>query len=501
MNTVSTKLGKIDGLYEEPGVYVWKGVRYAKPPVGELRFKAPSPIDAWEGVVNAHEFGHECPQINLFADTNAKAEKGTDEDCLFLNIWSRTLEEKNPVMVYIHGGAYKSGSGSQNIYHGHNISYNHNVVVVTINYRLGAFGYIHFNHIQGSENRFDSNCGLRDQVAALEWVRDNISAFGGDPNNVTIFGESAGGNAVITLMAVPSAKGLFHKVIAQSPAASSLATKWSTFASTEFLKSEGIKDLSDVLTIDAEKLVDVTQSYFYDMSDKMPGCLGLCPFVDGDFLPLHPLDAIRNGSSEGIPLLIGFNKDESNLFTKLAARTGKNLLISTPSQVDAYFSNNTHLDKSKILSSYQSQYPQNGYINRLGADIAFNIFAIQVAEAQSAHAPTFMYRYDFVSIVQRVMGLGATHAMEIPFVFGDIHAGPMKMLYYFSNTKNIKGISNRMQSAWTSFAKTGNPGMNDWTQYGISNRSTKVFDNQDHIVHDLQSEHRILWEGLSCYLD
>ncbi|KAL0488859.1 carboxylesterase [Acrasis kona] len=426
--------------------------------------------------------------------------KDSDEDCLFLNIWSRTTQEKNPVMVYIHGGGYAGGAGSQDFYHGHHLAYHQSVVVVTINYRLGAFGYIHFHNLPESQGRFDSNCGLRDQVASLRWIKENIEAFGGNPNNVTIFGESAGGNAVTTLMAVPSAKGLFHRVISQSsPAFAIMNKKWSVFAATEFVQNYlKINNLLDVLSMDWKQIIDALKTYCDDMTIKLPGMMALCPCIDHDFLPVNPVDAVRNGSCPGVPLLIGFTKDEATLFSRLASITGKNVLVCTTPQVDKFFENNPHLDKEKFMSCYRSIHASE-YLNRFGADMAFNIPAIQFAEAHSAHAPVYMYRYDFVSIVQRMTYLGAAHMMEVPFIFGTVYVGLFKYMYYLSNANNVSALLNRMQGAWACFARSGDPGVEDWMRYTTDNRCTKIFNNNDQVEYDVQEKERGLWDGVSFY--
>ncbi|KAL0481315.1 carboxylesterase 2 [Acrasis kona] len=493
MSIATTRLGKINGLYGKPGIYKWKGIRYAKPPVGDLRFRAPVPVEPWEGIINAFKYGSQSPQaIGPILHTN--------EDCLFLNIWSKSIDGKRPVMFFIHGGAYIAGSGSQNFYDGSGMAYKQDVVVVTINYRLGALGYLHFDNLPEAQNRFDSNCGLRDQVAALKWVKENIDAFGGDPDNITIFGESAGGGSVSTLMAVPSAKGLFHKAISQSGIIDCvLKRNWATSTTRDFvenyLKTENVQD---IVTMDTKKLVDASVDFYFDMCYKMPGILIFCPEVDGDVLPEHPIDAIRKGSSEGVPLIIGFNKDEANFFSLLGIRPGKNCLASTIPQVDAFFQTNNHLDKNKIMSCYQSEYKNGEYLRRFAADITFNIPILKFAEAHSLHGPTFLYRYDFVSTVQRVLGLKATHAMELPFVFSNF-SGPMKALYLLSNPKSVQGLNQRMQGAWITFARSGNPGAK-WPQYNTNSREAYVFNDQDTVVHDINGTLRALWEGSSYYV-
>ena len=280
----------------------WKGIRYAAPPLGDLRFRAPEPPERWTEVADATKFGTACPQPGLpNIPIDLGAEQG--EDCLTLNIWAPSGTEPGdakPVMVWLHGGAYILGSASQPLYNGRRLAAGGDAVVVTLNYRLGALGFLDLSSFNGPGRRFDSNIGLRDALAALHWVRDNIAAFGGDPNRVTLFGESAGAGIVTTLLATPSAKGLFVGAIAQSSPATSVYDRGRARRVAERildLLAIGPSEVNRLRELPTPALVSASQRIFNEVPMRNPGTLAFVPIVDGELLPDYPVKVAREGRS------------------------------------------------------------------------------------------------------------------------------------------------------------------------------------------------------------
>ena len=316
-----TRSGKVEG-YEEDGVAVFKGIPYAAPPIGARRWMAPEREDAWDDVRDATAFSPQSAQ-GAFA-MNAMLggpEPVVSEDSLYLNVWTPACDDaKRPVMVWIHGGAFVFGSGDTPWYDGTAFAKQGDVVVVTLNYRLGAFGFLHLADLFGAEFEGSGNAGILDQAAALEWVRDSIAAFGGDPENVTVFGESAGGGSVGTLLGMPAARGLFNKAIPQSGASSWWATRErATAIAQEFIDKLGVKagDTDTLRALSTDALIAGATG----LGSLSAGAHALAfqPVVDGTSLPQPPLDTIEAGNAEGVHLLVGTNRHEATLFNFMDA--------------------------------------------------------------------------------------------------------------------------------------------------------------------------------------
>ncbi|HEY5321123.1 MAG TPA: carboxylesterase family protein, partial [Galbitalea sp.] len=323
---VATGAGVVRGLRVR-GALAWRGIPFAAAPVGGLRFRAPAAMAPWDTTLDATRFGPVAAQDRKGPFAGPPAGTPRSENCLTLNVLSPANSggEPRPVMVYIHGGAYSVGAPRSVPDRGINFV-RRGIVHVTFNYRLGAFGYLDF-----SGYGFDNNLGLRDQVAALEWVRDNIAAFGGDPGNVTVYGESSGGNAVTTLLATPSARGLFARAIAQSPPSNAVYWPSDTRAwAREFLELLGTEPGSArqaLRSASTEDLVTAARLLFARIPDEYPGDQAFSPVVDGDFLPQHPLQAFRDGRAHPVPLMIGTNDREGSVFTGR-----RRILATTPSR-------------------------------------------------------------------------------------------------------------------------------------------------------------------------
>jgi para-nitrobenzyl esterase len=315
---VETTYGPVRGT-DDGNVKAWQGIRYAAAPVGELRWRSPEPPQRWSEIADATTVGPVCPQ---FTDPRIPLDLGgpQGEDSLRLNIWAPSRAEpgdRKPVMVWAHGGAYVLGAANQSLYRGAVLAAEGDVVVVTINYRLGAFGFLDLSEFNTTSMRFDSNLGLRDVLAALGWVRDNIAAFGGDPGRVTLFAESAGVGIVTTLLTCPAAEGLFSAAIAQSSPVTSVY---------DAARSRGVaRQVLERLNIDADDrgrlahvpiadILTASKDVFNAVPVQSPGTLAFAPIVDGDLVPDYPVKLAREGRTHPVPLIIGTNKHEAALF-------------------------------------------------------------------------------------------------------------------------------------------------------------------------------------------
>ena len=494
--TVKTKQGMVKGMTNQ-NICIWKGIRYAKAPSGELRFREPQSPDSWTGVKDATVFGPVAPQMKKILIGN----EPQGEDCLSLNVWSPGADaKKRPVMVWIHGGGFVGGSGSSDMYDATSIAQRGDVVVVTINYRLGPTGFLYFKDMPGSAGKFEDNLGIKDQVAALKWVKENIAAFGGDPDAVTIFGESAGGISVETLMAVPAAKGLFKRAIVESgPAGDVWTPKMATRVTTLYLQQLGLTPDSlyklkllpiDTLNSAMRRLMQVLIA-----DPSLPKTFA--PTVDGGFLPHDLMTAIKNGQSNGVDLLIGTNKNEANLF----AMKKLNMLPITEEQMKPYLNRFSPAMQKQITSAYKD-YPSRDGILELLTDGIFTMPSVKFAELQSAQANTYMYRFDWTSKPLTWVGLKSCHGLEIPFVFNTFNTKMGKKILFLSNNKKIHQISDQMQQAWVNFARTGNPnaaGKEDWKKYEPDTRTTLIYDKKGYICQDPKSTQRQAWADLNIF--
>lgn len=498
---VETKQGKLRGA-DENGISVWRGIRYAKAPVGALRFRNPEPVESWKGIKDATAFGPIAPQIRRAAKKMSKPnDEKESEDCLFLNVWSPAADgKKRPVMFWIHGGGFLTGSGSGTLYDGTNLAKRGDVVVVTINYRLGALGFLYFKDLQGKDNNFENNLGIKDQITALKWVKENIAAFGGDPNQVTVFGESAGAVSVLTLMTLPSAKGLFNKAIVESGVPAGL---WQAKTATEVTKrllstlKIPVSDLNKLRNTPVDTLNHALEAVMKQYYSEPSSVRTFWPTVDGDFIPTDLETAAANGKTNGIDLLIGTNNNEANLF----ALKRLNAVPTTTKQLD-FYTNKLSPDKKKELLSAYKHYPHKSGILEIITDGIFAVPSMQFAASHAAHNPTYMYRFDWYSAGLNLYGLKACHGLELPFVFGTFDTKFGKMVHILANGKTIHRISDQMQTAWLNFAHTGNPnntGKADWPKYDATTRNTLIYNGKVKTVCDPNGTCRKVWDGVTIF--
>lgn len=494
---VTTAYGILRG-FEDDDLVHWRGVPYAAPPVGPMRFRAPQPPASWHGVRDASRYGAVAPQQRTTAAFGVGRRTRVSEDCLTLNITAPRMpaDAPRPVMVFIHGGANTLGTGSVPLYDGIELVRRGDIVYVSINYRLGVLGFVDFSAYSTSAQTFERNLGLRDQVAALQWVHDNIRAFGGDPDRITVFGESAGAMAVTALMATPAAHGLFARAIAQSSAPALVNSReQSEHVAADFLEMAGIR-ASDA----PRTLMTIEPAYLVRMLDKLtkkyavdkPGFDPVTVTVDGDYLPKHPVDAFADGSAAQVPLIIGTNRHEAALFAKFG-----NALPTTPQLIDRLFSNTDPDAKARVTAAYPG-YPSKRTAIALGGDHIFWWPSVQVADGHSAHTSAYAYRYDYGTRFLRLLGLGATHGVELFAVFGKTRRGFARVLTSLGGGRGFEEVGTRMRDQWLLFARTGHPGT-DWPQYITDDRKTMLFKRHDEVVVDPHATRRQAWTGYRTY--
>ena len=401
-------------------------------------------------------------------------------------------------MVWVHGGAYTFGASSQPLYDATSLVRTGGIMVVTINYRLGGFGFV---DLTGVLPDADNNLALRDVLLALGWVQDNIAAFGGDPDRVTVAGESAGAGLVTTLLATPSAKGLFHRAIAQSSPASSVYGPERSHAVADLFVKQldvALADSATLRSVPADQIVTAAMEIFTAVPASDPGVLPFTPVIDGDLLPESPEVVLREGRGIAVPLLIGTNKDEAALFKFMKSP----LVPISQEGLDTMYANmhedNPAMDlpsKEQVLGAYEDvRYKVLGM--GIARDLGFRMPTVWAVEGHSAVAETYLYRFDFATPFFRLIKLGATHATELPYLWGNLSSGPKDPTFLFGGRRKGAGISRRMQQRWTAFVKGEQPNCTDgpdWTAYDQTQRATLVIDAADSLVDDLDAGLRSAW--------
>jgi para-nitrobenzyl esterase len=508
-----TAAGAVRG-HREGGVLSWKGIPFAAAPVGDRRFRRPTAPTPWHDLRDATRYGPMAPQ-KVLRSMEVDPSIPISEDCLSLNVWAprgarpgraRGDGAGKPVMVWIHGGGYFQGSTGQRYYDARHLAENGDVVVVTVNYRLGVLGFVDFSSLSASAGSssfghgFDSNVGLRDQIFALEWVRENIAAFGGDPDNVTLFGESAGGASVIALMASPLATGLFHRAIAQSapvtsvygqPRAASVARRFLEIVGIEPEHAQRLRDL------DPLDLVEAGAELIHEVSGRVPGTLAMAPVQGDDVLPDAPLTVFSEGRAPRIPLIIGTNHDESSFFKLMRSP----LLPITTESVERMFveiaADRPEFEGAgaRITGAYPA-YPRRRTPAEVSRDAGFRMPSIWLAEAHSRFAPTWMYRFDHATPLLRVTGIGATHAAELAYVFGSFAPRGKEIVFGLGGRPEALRVSARMQARWLAFANGRAPDVEsapEWPTYDENARRTLIIDRDDAVVDDPDAEIREAW--------
>lgn len=491
---VDIATGTVEG-FARGGVRRWRSIPYARPPVGPLRFRAPQPVQPWPGVRHCHGFTNCAPQQRRYTMLAPGKYQPISEDCLTLNVVvpEAAGPDPLPVMVFIHGGGYILGSSATPLYDGAALA-RRGCVYVSVNYRLGALGCLDLSSLSAPGVTLQSNLYLRDLVLALRWVHDNIAVFGGDPANVTVFGESAGAHIVATLLAVPAAEGLFARAIAESPASGMVRSpdQAAEFAG-RFAGLLGVRpaDAARVLLRASAGELLAAQDRLVDQGMRnMVGAFPLGPVFGDDVLPLDPVEAMRRGTAHHLPLIVGSNAEEGRLFTRFLR-----LLPTTEPMIEALLANTDAATRDRITGAYPD-YPDPAACVRFGGDFAFNSAVWQIAEAHGAHAPTYVYRYDFAPRTLRWSGLGATHATELLAVF-DVYRGRFGTLLTAGVDRQAAlRVSDQVQRRWRSFSRVGVPG-DDWPAYTDADRAVMVFDRRCRVDFDPHPQRRMAWRGFS----
>ncbi|WP_313513101.1 carboxylesterase family protein [Pseudomonas sp.] len=480
---VTTRWGQVQGQ-EKESVYSWLGMPYAAPPWGERRFARPYPPDRWDGVRNASGFGPASPQVIQLPGGDLP-DGGEEPDCLTINVWAPAdVEGPLPVMVWIYGGAFLAGSAAEAAYDGSALA-RLGVVVVTFNYRLGVDG---FGELEGAV----ANRGLLDQVAALEWVRDNISAFNGDASRVTIFGESAGAGCILALLTMPCARGLFHRAIMQSVPNLFFSRALSRSITESIAAAAGIAqdDIGAFKALSLDALIKATLQVRADMGSRLDwgrvaqSVTPIGPVVDGEILPEDPWTALRRGASREVPFIIGHNRDEYRVFL---AQPGK------PCQVT-----NEQLEKALEtfapngdVGAYHSALPGEdaaSLYEKVQGDWLFLSAVTQAAQAQlEAGGTVFMYEF----CIEAPGGMGSPHAIDLPFTFDTFGVGMGAMIPYPTEAERQTG--ERLRRAWVRFASGDDP----WPQWG-DKQQVQIWGEGDEVRAYPESRRMELWRHEPC---
>lgn len=497
-----TRSGRVRGLLRDD-LISWRGIPYAAPPVDDLRLRAPQRETPWEGVWDATRFGSVSYQDRSRQVSKIMLTEPRSEDCLTINVTAPAApsSELRPVMVFIHGGAYTGGSSREIPGLGDVLVREGDVVFVNLNYRLGALGYLDFTRYSTPERPFESNLGLRDQVAALEWVRDCIAAFGGDPERVTVFGESAGANAVTTLLCTPAAAGLFSRAIAESSPVEAIYTPEVTAQWAEdfirLLRGVTLDQESEPAELlesaSADEIVRAQAIMQRTMPDEVPGTTAFSPVIDGDYLPLRPIEAVERGMAHPVPLIIGTNLKEGALF-----RGRLDLLAKTKPRIRAVFAKTEREAKRRLFEVYRA-LPQRGSGAQFGGDYTFWYPSVEFAEGHARHAPVHMYRFDIAPTLVNAMGLGATHGIDLFAVF-DLTDTPLaRVAGVLGGRAAFKRAGERVRERWLRFAREG--ALDDaWPTYDAATRATLVIDHVDRIEVDPWRERREAWTAFVPYM-
>lgn len=489
---IATESGIVRGR-RDGRVATWRAVPYAAPPVGDLRLRSPARIAAWTGIRDAREFRDAALSHPFSSPLGLLERQRQSEDCLTLNVCAPIdLGAPRPVLVFVHGGGFFEGSSAWPLYDPRPLVDRGDVVLVSINYRLNAFGFIDFSKYSTPDRPFESNLGLRDQVAALEWVQRNIAAFGGDPHNVTLFGESAGGACVVDLMTVPAAEGLFHRVIAQSAPADAVCSPESAAAVADAcianLGATPETAASALQNSSARTIVRAALKLLHPMMSQVPGRMPFVPVVDGEFLPEEPLAAFANGRAHRVPMIIGTNRNELDLHGRLI-----DVLPSKDRLIDRMFAATNPAVQRDILAAYEHLPGRPGAL-QFGTDSFFLRPTLAACEAHQAYAPTYVYRFDYATPLLRLTRVGAFHGFELLAVFGVVYKWLPRLLAIGARA-TFRAVSEETQDHWLSFAKTGAP-LSHWPAYTEAERATLLIDESSRVVCDLDPDIRA---ALSTY--
>jgi para-nitrobenzyl esterase len=504
---VETTSGKVRGT-TAAGVSIFRGIPYGASTAGKNRFMPPVAAQPWAGVRDAFDYGPSAPQnpstmrglvdprsgFSAYGDAAGIEES---EDCLVLNVWTRGLGDggQRPVMFWCHGGGFAASSGSPLMYAGERLAQRGDVVVVTVNHRLGALGYSYLAGIGGEQFASSVNVGMLDLVAALRWVRDNIERFGGDPRNVTIFGESGGGAKVSTLLAMPSAKGLFHRAAIQSGPGIRMSERAGAVEVADLLLAELGLDrarIGEIQNVKVERIVAAQAAVERKLGPRLVGMRhGFVPVVDGRVLEQHPFDPKASAVGADVPVMIGYNRTETTLFLagdreafaldEEGLRRRVKLILREGSEdvIEGFRAANPAATPSELFFLIGSEAMMGSYSRKIAQ-----------RKREQGRAPAYLYRFDWETPVAGGR-LKSPHALEITFVFD--HAGEPLAPRLAPDTAEVHALAADMSSRWIAFARTGDPnvGALNWPAYSAGERATMVFNSQCRVEKDPSRQERI----------
>jgi para-nitrobenzyl esterase len=475
LSTVATAAGTLSGA-REGGVLAFRGVPYAAPPLGARRFRPPSAVEPWSSVRDATRNGPVPPQLrSRLADVMGECPLETGEDCLTLTILTPAIgPKKRPVLVWLHGGAFSSGAGSLDCYSGAKLAERGDLVVVGVNYRLGVIGYLYAPGIS------DGNLGLLDQLAALRWVRDNITAFGGDPSTVTLCGQSAGAMSALMLMTMPEAEGLFARAILQSPAMTRMTRTPADAAAigAQFAEKCGASDLAAMQAVPVADLMRV-QGELSGVHVRFADAAPLfAPVIDGTVIRQDPLISLRERPAPNVEILMGTTREESGAFCAIDPR----IINATPEQVSSVFAREFGERAAAEEAGYRRRRPGSDALALLTDVLSDQQFLMQLLAfadwRNGAGHPAYVYQFDWAP-AHAPKRFGACHCIELPFVFGYDASWTGAPMLGDAQATEIDALSNVIQQTWIAFTKTGHPGnaaLPPWPRYDSERRTTMRFD-------------------------
>jgi len=491
---IETTAGKLKGLFED-GLYVFKGIPYAEPPTGKLRWMPPEPRKPWRGVRSALKFGAISVQKQINPGTQFQTIEPFSEDCLFLNVWTPGLDNaRRPVLFWIHGGGFQSGAGSLPLYRGSLLAKRGDVVVVTINYRVGVFGFMNWYEITGGKIPASGNEGLLDQMLALKWVQDNIARFGGDPDNVTVFGESAGSMSISCMLSMDQARGLFQKAIMES-GGPNVVRPLDTVVKIAgmYLEVLGLKntDVEALKSVSSRTLL----SAHMKVAAKTGGVTPTEPVLDGRVIKVKPMDKIRAGSASHIPVVTGVTRDETKFFS-LRDPSIRNIdEAGVVKKVGILVG-----DKAvEMIEIYRQARAKRGMsikpydvLTAIRTDAMFRVPLIRIVEAQYMNKQkAYNYLFTWESPMNGGV-LGACHTLEMGFIFGTLPP------HYCGTGPVVERLSANMQDAWIAFARSGDPscpGLGQWPEYG-EKRKTMILGAKCYVEEAPLEEERTAWNDI-----
>ena len=499
----ATTYGQIEGTFENE-MYVFKGIPYAAPSVGDLRWLPPQPPQKWDGILPAKQYGCISPQNMMMMGAaipgmpDFSVEK-QNEGCLYMNIWTPGLDDaKRPVIFWIHGGAFIIGAGNEPFLETGALVKRGNIVLVSINYRMGAFGFMNLKEITGGKIPATGNEGLLDQIAALDWVKENIAAFGGNPDNITAAGFSAGSMSIADLLGMPRAHGRFHKTINRSGSFNTVGPlKAAVDISEKFLKIVNIspKDTDALRNLTTKQLLDAQEKLGAVMREAKGALTPFMPVIDGDVMPDFPINNIKKGSAKNVIVMAGNTLDELKLSTTMDPATRNLDEAGLLNRLKTLVPPNM---ASGLLETYRAALKQRGSVGTppdilgtISSDLMFRIPTLRLVEAQRDNGmPAFNYYFTYKS---PAMGgvLGAMHGLDNPFMFGALDKD------FTGDGMSQREISLKMQDSCIAFVHTGNPSNKtggEWPVYG-KDRQTMVWDVNPRVEKAPYEAERKAWDG------